>query len=150
MMRDVGAKCLGLAALWSVLSACNGSPTSGGSCVTNLNCPAGEQCVGGTCVSAQVPGCKNDNACAIGEYCDLADGACKPIQVVGCSTDVECPPDQRCNTLTGVCIKGRRSCTDESQCTSINKHCDTTIGQCVDCLSPSQCTAPEVCIGGDC
>jgi hypothetical protein len=152
MMRDVGAKSLGLAALWSIftLAACNSSPTSGGSCVTNLNCPSGEQCVGGTCVASQVPGCKNDNACAIGEYCDLADGACKPIEVVGCSTDVECPPDQKCNTLTGVCIKGRRSCTDESQCTSINKHYDTSAGQCVDCLNQSQCTSPEVCLQGDC
>ncbi len=151
-MRDVGSKSLGVAALWSIMSiwGCTGSPTSGGSCVTNQNCPAGEQCVGGTCVAAQVAGCKNDNACNIGEYCDTADGICKAIEVVGCATDVECPADQKCNTLTGVCIKGRRTCSDESTCTPIGKHCNTTVSQCVDCVDASQCPSPDICLQGTC
>lgn len=151
-MRDVGAKSLGVAALWGILllAGCNGSPSSGGACVTNLNCPTGEQCVGGTCVPAQVAGCKNDDACAIGEYCDTADGVCKQIEVIGCATDVECPSDQKCNTLTGVCIKGRRNCTEEAQCSGIGKHCDTSAGQCVDCVNSTQCTAPMICVQGSC
>jgi hypothetical protein len=149
IMRDVGLKSLSLATL-CLLAACEGSPISGGACVTNLNCPADEQCVGGVCVPAQVAGCKNDDACSIGEYCDTADGVCKTIEIVGCTTDEICPPDQRCNTLTGVCVQGRRSCTDEAQCTAIGKHCDTTVGQCVDCLTMSHCPSPNICFKGSC
>src|SRR5437870_5361585 len=75
---------------------------------------------------------------------------CAMIQVTGCTTDDMCPADQKCNSLTGVCIVGRRSCTGESQCSSIQKHCDVTHQQCVDCLVNTDCTNPRVCSSGVC
>ncbi|MCK6547336.1 hypothetical protein L6R52_15905 [Myxococcota bacterium] len=132
-------------------AACSDPGTvSGGACVTNQNCPTGEQCIGGRCVASNSGGCKNDDACPLGEYCNLETKACEAIQVTGCSTDDACPPDQRCNTLTGVCINGRRSCTGDAQCTPIGKHCDLTLQQCVDCVLTADCQSPEICMSGSC
>ena len=140
-----------LAAGWAALAAgCGSDPVPGGACVTNQNCLQGEQCVGGRCISASRPGCKNDDACGIGEYCDLTDGACKIVQVTGCTNDEPCPPSQRCNTLTGVCIDGRRSCTEEAQCTAIGRHCNLDIQQCVECVEAAHCDPGDTCVEGHC
>ncbi len=139
-----------LGGLGAGLLGCGSNVTPGGGCVTNQNCPVGEQCVGGSCVPAAQPGCLNDDACGIGEYCDPVDATCKQMQIVGCASDVECPPNQRCNTLTGVCIDGNRNCTDESMCSSIGKHCDTSVQQCVDCIDNSHCPSPQECVANKC
>ena len=149
-LRDSGVLFAPWLALWA-LAGCGGSdPVSGGACVTNQQCPAGEQCVAGTCVSTSPLGCKNDDACALGEFCDPSDGVCKEKAVVGCATDIECPRDQRCNTLTGVCIDGRRSCRDDSNCQQLGMVCEPTLQQCVDCYEPGQCASPAVCIDYAC
>jgi hypothetical protein len=134
-----------------LLAACNDTGrVSGGSCVINQDCPTGEQCVGGRCTEATKVGCKDDEACALGETCNRTTMQCEPLQQVGCATDVECPAEQRCNTLTGVCIDGRRNCNSESDCTSIGKHCDVSIHQCVDCVQMTDCASPNICLNNSC
>src|SRR5262245_5083145 len=123
---------------------------SGGDCLINHDCPTGEQCVGGHCVMQMTVGCKNDEACDPGQYCNPSTKQCETVTVTGCSTDEVCPANQRCNTLTGVCIDGRRSCTGESQCTPIGKHCDVTVHQCVDCITMTDCASPNVCLYNNC
>ena len=71
---------------------------SGGACSINQDCPTGEQCVGGHCVEAMNVGCKNDDACDVGEFCNPDSKQCESVTVTGCSTDDVCPPSQRCNT----------------------------------------------------
>lgn len=139
-----------LAAASGLLAGCDGGPASGGSCVTNQDCPESQICVGGTCLDAMPLGCRNDDACGVGEYCDLTDGVCKEREVVSCATDAECPADQRCNSLTGVCIDGNRSCRDDTNCASIGKVCEPTLQQCVDCYEPSHCVAPATCVANEC
>lgn len=141
-----------LSITWLILAASCTDPgrVSGGSCVTNQNCPTGEQCVGGRCVTKGSNGCTTDDTCAIGEYCDPVSRTCETMVVTGCTNDEACPAHQRCNSLTGVCIDGNRSCTGDAQCTSIGKHCDTSIQQCVDCLLNTDCTSPTICLDGSC
>lgn len=140
-----------LPGLLGLLSACGGAdPLAAGACITNQDCGSGQQCISGKCKSVSLPGCKNDDACGLGEFCDPADSVCKPIVITGCSTDEACPPNQRCNTLTGVCINGRRACTSEGQCVAIGKHCDLTLQECVDCYEPSHCAAPTTCVANQC
>lgn len=97
-----------------------------------------------------IVGCKNDEACDVGMYCNPTTKQCEEVVVTGCSTDDVCPAHQRCNTLTGVCIDGRRACTGEAQCSSIGKHCDVSIHQCVDCVTNTDCASPNVCLNNSC
>ncbi len=143
------SKTLVAAAAWIALTGCSGGPSEG-TCVTNQDCPTDQICVGGSCLGASPLGCRNDDACAVGEYCDLGDGVCKVREVVGCSTDAECPRNQRCNTLTQVCIDGSRTCVDDTTCAAIGQLCEPTTQQCVDCYEPSHCTAPTMCIANQC
>lgn len=142
-------KILLLAALGTLLAGCDGGP-SAGSCVTNQDCSTEQVCVGGSCLGATPLGCRNDEACGLGEFCDRDDGVCKVREVVGCTVDDECPRNQRCNILTQVCIDGRRSCRDDTNCSSVDQLCEPTLQQCVDCLDASQCTAPATCVSNDC
>jgi hypothetical protein len=138
-----------LACAWA-LSGCGSDSLGGTSCRINQDCAAGQQCVGGQCRGATTVGCKNDEACDPGEYCDRADGLCKTMEVVGCTADEQCAPAQRCNTLTGVCITGRRTCTSEAQCSAIGKHCDLNLQQCVDCVDGSHCGNGQSCVQNQC
>jgi len=64
-------------AFLAALAACSGGPTSGGSCQSNRDCIPGETCISGSCQIVAASGCKNDEQCPLGQYCDTTDSTCK-------------------------------------------------------------------------
>lgn len=126
------------------------TPTPGGPCATNHECPIDQICISGKCQGGAKKACKLDTECLQNEYCDIADGKCKMRDTVLCRDDSVCPASQRCNISTGVCIDGARACTDDTPCTPISKHCNTTLNQCVECLDMSHCTGGKTCTNNVC
>ncbi|MEQ9540561.1 MAG: hypothetical protein RIU46_27645 [Deltaproteobacteria bacterium] len=141
----------GFAALLVFVGGLAGCSSESTGCVTNNDCAAAQQCIGGACVGAQqLGGCTTDDECPIGEFCDPATNTCAEQQIVNCSMDNECPSDLRCNTTTGVCVPGNRSCTAEADCVAAGKHCDPNSQQCVDCYEPGHCLSPTTCVQNRC
>lgn len=62
------------------LTGCSGDKLSAGGCTTTRDCAAGQVCLGGACsaVSRRV-GCRNNDDCDQGEYCDIVEELCKLI-----------------------------------------------------------------------
>lgn len=149
-------RALPVATLAAVLSACSQGAPRGEGCLSNRDCPSGEQCVSGSCLAVMEKGCTSDDACPLGQYCDIATHACLPLETQEpppepeCTADAACPAHQRCDLGTGTCVNGRRSCTAEADCAAIGQRCDTGKGTCVDCFTETDCTSPMKCTEGEC
>jgi hypothetical protein len=61
----------------AALAACSGDPSPGGSCQSNRDCLTGETCISGACLLGTTTGCRNDEQCPIGQFCDSDDQVCK-------------------------------------------------------------------------
>ncbi len=122
-------------------------------CVTDSDCFEGEACVDGDCVQ-----CEADGDCSEGEVCLL--GECVP----GCESDADCDDGiactdrDECDTeVTHTCINVTTDCTcatvqngDACCCTSIGGFGTCSGGECVVCVTDSDCFEGETCVDGDC
>lgn len=130
----------------SWLAACEGDS---GRCVSNRDCPTGNQCISGSCKpQTVVNGCVTNDDCLIGEQCE--NSACVTIPQTDCTLDDHCPAHQKCNSVQGVCIDGYRSCTSQAQCQSAALYCAFTLQQCRECTLPEHCGAGRICVLNEC
>ena len=141
---------------------------SGNVCVS---CTASSQCtrfsatsycsdpMGGTCVE-----CNNDSDCPTAELARCSSGTCTtclandqctrfsgtPVcstpaggSCVQCAADSDCPTATAARCLSNTCT----TCTENSQCTHLfsTPLCSITNGECVECLSISDCTGGKIC-----
>jgi MYXO-CTERM domain-containing protein len=89
-----------------VVAVPTATPTPTPRCRTNDDCPSGEVCVDGTCVTATPtrtpPGfCNDDNDCPEGQVC--VDHHCvTPTPTPQCHQDEDCPSGQVC--VDGTCV----------------------------------------------
>ena len=110
-----------------------GSPFQG--CVTLLlctsesQCPTGQTCVAGSCVSR----CQSSRDCLPSQQC--IEGKCRPA----CSDNSHCPASQTC--LNSVCVPEAR-CRSDKDCGE-GLSCQTTAGQAAECRNP--CQGPVLC-----
>ncbi len=87
-------------------------------CVTDADCPAGEVCDNGTCVTP--PECTTDDDCAAGQVCE--DGVC--VTPPECVTDDDCAAGQVCED--GVCVAAPVGCTSDADCPDDGLFCNGT------------------------
>jgi hypothetical protein len=110
-------------------SACGGSDVggSGTPCVLPGDCPQGEVCENGTCVTGT--SCTTADDCDPGEVCS-AGGVCIPEGT--CLDDRDCRDSDFCSA-NGTCIPDGTCAVDD------------------DCLPGMRCDANHTCVpGGDC
>ncbi len=94
----------------------------------------------GTCV----PCCEANTTCPGGEVCDISLGPTYQQCVPDCRADAgvpPCPPylgfePQHCVAATGTCALG---CRLDVDCQPGSLRCETDAGECVQCLSASDC-----------
>ena len=136
-------KILRLLAMATLLSACSSDKSTDNTCVEDLDCVApGTRCD----IEAQQCVCGTDEACADGEFCNLA-GSCQKKS--GCSRNSECLGDNEfCDLKSGRCLEGPKEQLD-SACGLVS-HCPLrTIcdgSQCiVGCHDDGDCPLGEVC-----
>ena len=115
---------------------------SGGTCVQCVNhsdCPteAASKCSFNTCI----PCTENDHCSRFSSapFCSNPSGG----TCVQCVSDSDCPTTAAARCLSNTCT----TCTLNSQCTHLapNSLCNTTNGECVECLSISDCTGGKIC-----
>jgi len=137
------------------------TPTATPPCTKDSECPSGEVCVDGSCVTPTPtpPGfCTDDTDCQPGESC--VDNRCvtpTPTPPGFCTDDTDCQPgescvDNRCVTPTPVV-----ACTDDTDCAPgevcVDSQCvtptptPTPVGFCTD---STDCPAGEVCVANRC
>lgn len=93
-------------------------------CVIDEHCQEGFICANGACEA----GCRTDT-----DRC--ATGVCKAgVGCVACATDAQCGAGQVCSN--DVCVPG---CSAQNPVCPSGLTCDTTRGQCVECLNNAQC-----------
>ena len=126
-----------------VQERCTLLPCFGDACALDTDCPLGQYCVQGLCLS---PGPANAQGCAVilcGSDRDCNAGQlCSPQDFV-CVTDLGCDPvlapcaiGQVCNTATGVCVPGCTAATSAQVCGPLVSCID---GRCVQCAQDSDC-----------
>jgi len=107
------------------------TPTPTPKCRQNSDCPSGEVCVNGTCVTptptaTPVGFCNGDNDCPPGEVC--VDHHCvTPTPIGFCNSDEDCPDGQVC----------------------VDHHCVTPTPT-PQCRSNEDCPSGQVCVDGSC
>lgn len=93
-------------------------------CVLDEHCGDGFVCLNGACE----PGCQ-------GEHDRCPQGVCKPgVGCVACAVDSHCGPGMVCTNNT--CVPG---CSAQNPACPSGLVCDSTRGQCVECLNGAQC-----------
>jgi hypothetical protein len=140
-------------------------------CSSNADCvgaAAGEICdtVSGLCVE-----CLVDENCETGEVCNMTTYTCE-LEQTGCTSNADCvgdPAGAICNTTSGDCVEcmiddncgtgevcnmttytcelEQTGCTSNADCMGdpAGAICNTTSGECVECMMDSNCTDGEVC-----
>jgi hypothetical protein len=110
-------------------------------CQTDAEC--GDPAANFRCDTATgVCHCRNDSACAKGEFCNPA-GFCQAK--VTCYVNSDCPSGELCDSHSNVCIPQGR-CTADDQC-PIGKLCDRTLGICAPgCHSYGDCPVGNSCL----
>ncbi len=169
MLRD--ARPLGLLLALGLLAAGCGSSTpphpGDGStvlaCGTAADCPSGQVCQGGLCVTAKQ--CNSDADCPSGETCNLLQGTCNqgnqqadagsdagtdagtdggnPPPGGSCTTKYDCAAGQICGS-DGKCANPPSQCTKDADCPR-GKICNFS-NQCEPgCSSQQDCDPPMLC-----
>lgn len=82
-------------------------------CRSDADCPDGEVCQNGVCVTAPGPECTTDADCANGEVC--VNGVCEEAPAPECTTDADCAEGMVC--VDGVCEEAPApECTSNGDC----------------------------------
>jgi hypothetical protein len=140
-----------LSGLATMLAGCPDGPTEDAgngetACETNDDCGEGEVCNGTTDVCEEPCDPTATDACDDGDACFGDDVAGDNVCQAECENDAACGADRTCNLTTGQCIYGCDSAEDlKLICAGETDKCDTTTGECVECLANADCTAPEIC-----
>lgn len=145
---------------------CRANTCSTGGCTKDADCGAGKYChpLLGSCESLPGGYCNGDSDCAsilFPKYCDpltrkCIDGCktllvcldllgsgrsvCKDGLCYGCGSDYDCP-GTRCNPFDRFCGK----CTSAADCAYPGWVCQTSTGNCYECLSSFDCGTGKVC-----
>jgi len=133
-----------------------GDPPTTGSCASNPwtcttdnDCPAGQVCQNGECVTASPTGCTSDSDCPAGQVCQ--NGECVAAPSPECTWNSDCPAGQICQN--GECVAAPPAgCTSDSDCPT-GQVCQN--GECVaaptpECTWNSDCPAGQICQNGAC
>lgn len=132
-------------------------------CANTGDCKDGRLCVNSVCIQNEYPVDATAKECVVIECAETADCCadfeapvgigCEECEedptLVGC-TDLEpfCTCQQEC-TDDGECVDIETPCTDDTDCPGADT-CDTTTGECVECLTNDDCGTDETCIEGEC
>ncbi|MCK4659721.1 MAG: hypothetical protein KAV82_09400, partial [Phycisphaerae bacterium] len=82
-------------------------------CALDSDCPAGETCVNGVCVSGAEPECVFNSDCATGETC--VNGECVAGTAPECEFDSDCAAGEAC--VNGECVSDTTpECVFDSDC----------------------------------
>ncbi len=120
--------------------------SSGGGCTSDADCPSGQVCNNGTCTTGGT-GCQSDFDCPSGQICQ--NGTCTSNSG-GCTSDADCPSGQVCNN--GTCTSGGGSGGNGSQlCSQASPNCPSP-QQClmVQGVENGLCTIQCTPNGGEC
>jgi MYXO-CTERM domain-containing protein len=141
------------------------TPTPTPACTDDSDCPSGEVCVDGDCVTptpTPTAFCTDDSDCPSGEVC--VDNRCvtpTPTPPGFCTDDSDCPSgevcvDNRCVTPTPTRTPVGE-CTDDTDCAPgevcVDSRCvtptptPTPVGFCTD---DADCPVGEVCVDSSC
>lgn len=147
----------------SVTSQEEGPPPGISPCEVNENCPSGQICSSGSCVSAPtvptdpiVLTCTSDSECQAAYYCSNSSCVPQPPPVQTCTSDSGCQAGYSCSN--GSCVSQTPSvqtCTSNSEC-QVGYDCSN--GNCVAkavpqptvCSSDEGCPAGQKCESGAC
>ena len=112
-------------------------------CVHHSNCSSetAARCAGNICVP-----CTGDSECLHFEdtqLCNDPTGVSGEGRCVQCINHTNCTSPELAQCASNTCT----TCTDSSQCTHLapNSLCNTTTGECVECLSIFDCTGGKIC-----
>lgn len=97
-------------------------------CLQKADCPAGNLCLGSSCVA----GCEGDGDCDGGRKC--SNGTC-----VQCVSDDACPPTQKC--LQNQCLSAQ--CMKDTDC-GVGRYCHPLLRSC-ETLPPKYCVDNADC-----
>lgn len=146
-----------------IFSGCQGG-SSGlqQTCANTGDCKDGRLCVNQVCIQNEYPVDATAKECVVIECAVTAD-CCEDFEApegIGCEecaadpTLPECPAlenictcQQEC-TEDGECVNVQPDCTDDLDC--FGGTCDTTTGECVECLTTDDCDTDETCVDGVC
>ena len=112
-------------------------------CTTNDDCPEGQVCQNGDCVTPEPEPCEADEDCPEGQVCE--NGECITPEPEPCETDEDCPEGQVCED--GECVEPEpAACEADEECDD-GEFCNGTEtcveGECQAGTAP--CTADQVC-----
>ncbi len=146
---------------WSAASPCAGgeicadgvcqAPVS--HCVADANCPQGQICSVGRCVTPRA--CIVNSNCPAGETCDPAAGVCRRNTPSGigfpCAGDGDCGAGQQCAdvALGGYCTQvcsAASPCPTGATCYAVDPNTPDQ-GICIqDCASAGDCAPQQTCV----
>lgn len=112
-------------------------------CLVDGDCPSTLFCSRGACVE-----CVTDDDCSAPDQpACWADQQCHPAcPATACPADMPVCDGNKGSATYQAC----RGCATSSDCTDPSKpHCETTLGECVECVSSSDCsgTTPHCFLG---
>jgi hypothetical protein len=140
--RGIGDPCLGFVgdddadcteSCDETADACSAPDLDGTPCTDGLACTLVERCLAGTCASAGVTGCDDNNPCT-DEFCG-EDGSCvRSYNSSPCDDGNACTTDDHC--VRGQCGATERiDCRDGDLCTA--DECDPSDGSCHHSYAPA-------------
>ena len=119
-------------------------------CLTNADCPNGQDCTPLEVCQTPAPAtcssdadCRADGGTGATPHCDTSSGTC-----VQCLTTAQCPVGDACEAE--VC-ETMAPCQADFDCVFPGlTHCDTSTEICVQCTDPSQCLSGQNCVNDAC
>lgn len=153
-----------LAALSVALTAsalgCGGKTSLDQVCTSNRDCPVNSNCVTGRCAPKKLrpsTGCRKDDECGSGKWCDIATGQCKAIFSMSGEPDAESPMSRDAGENTDPPDTGVHP-ADAADASSIPLDAMTPLDATTPppdsgmmCTQDPQCAPPgRICEGGRC
>ncbi|WP_338023474.1 outer membrane exchange protein TraA [Archangium primigenium] len=127
-------------------------------CVTNDHCGRGQTCVDNTCQACSAQdSCAGTscNCCPGGLKCASPTPGASPT-CVECSNDNDCADGKRCDVANGRCVTSIAACNTSERCGEQCAKCPTDRPYCLDgqvcvsCRSDLECGDGKFCLSGEC
>ncbi len=145
---------------FGLFSGCQGASSGRQqTCANTGDCKDGRLCVNSVCIQNEYPVAATAKECVIVECAETAD-CCADFEPPAACADCEADPTLAgCEALEpfcscqevctdGECVDIELQCTDDEDC--FGGLCDTTSGECVECLTSDDCDDDETCVDGAC